>query len=241
MGKDWELEAALSELAVFDPEKAKYELEQYATSAHLAAQIARVADRSFGDLEEQRVLDLGCGTGMLSCACALAGASFVLGIDADADALVTARANVEACGASVDFVLADAEHLPLRAGCLDVAVQNPPFGTRRKGADALFVRRALRSVAGAVYSLHKTSTRRYFAERAGDWGASVQVVAELRFDVPKMYKFHRDAERDIAVDLLRFAPYDPLNLPPPPPLPDDEPRKGGRGRGSKGRGRGKRR
>ena len=57
---------------------------------------------------------------------------------------------------------------------------NPPFGTRKKGVDALFVRRALASVEGAVYSLHKTSTRRYFAERAADWGASVRLVAELR-------------------------------------------------------------
>ena len=60
--KDWELEAALAALDPFAPETANYELEQYSTSAHLAAQIVLCAARSFGDVEGQVVLDLGCGT-----------------------------------------------------------------------------------------------------------------------------------------------------------------------------------
>ena len=36
---------------------------------------------------------------------------------------------------------------------------NPPFGTRRKGADLAFLRAALRLARGSVYSLHKSSTR----------------------------------------------------------------------------------
>ena len=39
--KDWELEAALAALDPFAPETANCELEQYSTSAHLAAQILR--------------------------------------------------------------------------------------------------------------------------------------------------------------------------------------------------------
>ncbi len=38
---------------------------------------------------------------------------------------------------------------------------NPPFGTRRKGADAAFLRAAFRLATGSVYSLHKSSTRAY--------------------------------------------------------------------------------
>ncbi len=34
---------------------------------------------------------------------------------------------------------------------------------------------------------------------------SFQVLAELKFDVPKIYKFHRDKSRDIKVDLIRLV------------------------------------
>ena len=82
MGKnDFALEAALQQLKPFDTEKIKFELEQYATSAELgAAIITHIQD----DVLDKRVLDLGCGTGILSCACALAGASLVVGVDCDA-------------------------------------------------------------------------------------------------------------------------------------------------------------
>ena len=36
---------------------------------------------------------------------------------------------------------------------------NPPFGTRRKGADIAFLRTALQLARRSVYSLHKSSTR----------------------------------------------------------------------------------
>ncbi|XP_044463578.1 rRNA N6-adenosine-methyltransferase METTL5-like isoform X3 [Mangifera indica] len=71
---------------------------------------------------------------------------------------------------------------------VDTVVMNPPFGTRRKGADMDFLSVALKVASGAVYSLHKTSTR------------------GLPCDVPQLYKFHKKKEVDIAVDLWRFVP-----------------------------------
>ncbi|KAL4287737.1 hypothetical protein AHAS_Ahas19G0216100 [Arachis hypogaea] len=65
---------------------------------------------------------------------------------------------------------------------------NPPFGTRKKGADLDFLNVALKVASQAVYSLHKSSTR------------------ELRYDLSKLYKFHKKKEVDIAVDLWRFVP-----------------------------------
>ena len=32
-----------------------------------------------------------------------------------------------------------------------------------------------------------------------------EVLAELKFDVPKIYKFHKDKSRDIMVDLIRLV------------------------------------
>ena len=58
-----ELESILQGLSTFrDP---KPELEQYPTSGHLACQIVYTAESMFGDIEDQNVLDLGCGCGTL--------------------------------------------------------------------------------------------------------------------------------------------------------------------------------
>ena len=53
-----------------------------------------------------------------------------------------------------------AEQCPLRCRA-DVVIMNPPFGTRRKGADMDFLRAAFRLASESVYSLHKSSTRAY--------------------------------------------------------------------------------
>uniref|UniRef100_A0A453QTF0 Uncharacterized protein n=1 Tax=Aegilops tauschii subsp. strangulata TaxID=200361 RepID=A0A453QTF0_AEGTS len=42
---------------------------------------------------------------------------------------------------------------------------NPPFGTKRKGADMEFLSMGLKVAAQAVYSLHKTSTRESTSRR----------------------------------------------------------------------------
>ena len=246
--KEFSLEAALQQLKPFDTDHIKFELEQYATSAELAAAIiTHIQD----DVLDKRVLDLGCGTGMLSCACALAGASIVVGVDCDEDALALARTNVAECDVDhvVDFVrcrIDDNAQLPLR-NAFDTCVMNPPFGTRKKGIDAAFVRAAL-SLCDVVYSLHKTSTRSFLLKRAHEWGAVADVVAELRFDLPKTYAFHADESRDVAVDLVRFRrvvgadtlppPVSPAAA-PPPPATRWAPRGRGRGRAPRGRGRGR--
>ena len=37
-------------------------------------------------------------------------------------------------------------------------------------------------------------------------GASARVVAELQFEIPKMYKHHKHESLDVAVDFWRFSP-----------------------------------
>lgn len=148
---------------------------------------------------------------------------------------------------------------------------NPPFGTRTKGIDMVFVKAAidvrtphtvdvpvlvtdsyvacslLMSVAllcciiaccqiatTSVYSLHKSSTRKvctynslpcitnvlatwltraalhslhdqHILKQAQKWGVEAKVLAEVQFDIPAMYKFHRKKHVDVAVDFIRFG------------------------------------
>lgn len=82
---------------------------------------------------------------------------------------------------------------------------NPPFGTKNNaGIDMKFLQVAIRLSTSAVYSLHKRSTRDYVLSKAAQFGAKGTVVAELRYDLPRAYKFHKKASVDIDVDFIRF-------------------------------------
>ena len=90
----------------------------------------------------------------------------------------------------------------------DTVITNPPFGTRRKGADVGFLRAGLMIARRAVYSLNKTSTRAFVEKHATRTlrAASATVLAELRYELPRTYAHHRRDVVEIEVDLWRFEP-----------------------------------
>jgi ribosomal protein L11 methyltransferase len=68
-----------------------------------------------------RVLDYGCGSGVLAIAAAKLGAMSVTGVDVDAQAIATSRANAEANGVAATFGSPDD---PSYAGPFDVVLAN---------------------------------------------------------------------------------------------------------------------
>ncbi|KAL9185388.1 hypothetical protein ACHAXT_003165 [Thalassiosira profunda] len=267
------LEYSLSSLPhrVFaDP---KIELEQYPTSAHLAASVVLSALER-GDAGPGRtVCDLGAGTGMLGLGFALANSDLVYLVDCDETALALARENVDylqeeeligdgdgSC-LGVELVLAKVKYdppkrekqrggggrgrggrgdrgrrgrggrgsapapsasqnealysnpqtdnaddgIPLPSDIVDTVITNPPFGTKNnEGIDVQLLKAAVRLARQTVYSFHKTSTRPFLLKLLNEkWGLEAEVVAEMKFDVPNMYKFHKQKSKDIEVDLLR--------------------------------------
>jgi predicted RNA methylase len=134
-------------------------------------------------------------------------------------------------------------------GRFDTVLMNPPFGTRRPGVDVAFLRAALALVhsGGAVFSLHKSSTRAHLLRTAASWGVGVEVVAQLRFDIPPTYVFHaEEGGVDVDVDLLRLFRGPPAEVAASlaalgtAPLYEGGSRGGRRGRGRGGGGRGRR-
>jgi predicted RNA methylase len=98
---------------------------------------------------------------------------------------------------------------------------NPPFGTRKAGIDTTFVLQGMK-YANVVYSLHKTSTReviyllplasvftlsflQHFVRLAANNNFKLEVLAELKYDIPKMFKYHKEKSKDVYVDLYRFT------------------------------------
>jgi len=201
-----ELESHLQQVEEF--EEPKILLEQYPTRPHIASCMIHTIASSFDDVEDRKILDLGCGCGVLSIGCVMLGAGSVTGVDLDPDALVTARQNLEDFDIdNVDLVNLDVRQADrlLRPDSFDVVIMNPPFGTKHnKGLDMLFLEKGMKLATRSVYSLHKTSTREHVLKKAEAWGAKPQVLAELRYDLPSTYKHHKKTSVDIEVDFIRL-------------------------------------
>eukprot|EP00591_Stephanopyxis_turris_P006763 CAMPEP_0195515420 /NCGR_PEP_ID=MMETSP0794_2-20130614/6490_1 /TAXON_ID=515487 /ORGANISM="Stephanopyxis turris, Strain CCMP 815" /LENGTH=124 /DNA_ID=CAMNT_0040643831 /DNA_START=56 /DNA_END=426 /DNA_ORIENTATION=+ len=109
------LESALSSID-YQFSKPRIELEQYPTSAELAAAVTFTAYNK-GDLGENIIAcDLGCGTGMLTIACALLGCGQVFAVDCDENAIRQAQHNTQEMDMDleyvVNFILAELKFVP---------------------------------------------------------------------------------------------------------------------------------
>ncbi len=133
------------------------------------------------------------------------GSGYTVGVEIDASAIGIAQQNCEALEVTVDWVQADVELLNcVNLHKVDTVIMNPPFGTKKKGIDMIFLQKAIELASISVYSLHKSSTRDHILKKALQWGVQGEVVAALRWDIPAMYKFHKQKSVDIEVDFLRF-------------------------------------
>lgn len=178
------------------------ELEQYMTPGDVAAQLLHFAN-SHGSLSGKEVYDLGCGTGRLSIGAALLGAS-VTGVDVDKKAIEIAEKNAREAGVDVKFVEGDVKYLELSP--VDTVIQNPPFGVQRRGADMVFLEKAL-SMADCVYSIHKAvpKNRDYISERVKELGGRITNRIEEEFHIPNQFKFHEKDVHRFKVDLYRIV------------------------------------
>lgn len=182
--------------------------EQYVTPSHIASHMLYTIQTNYDDLENKLVLDLGCGAGMLSIGSSLLGASHVVGIEIDPDAINIFKSNVKGFQLeNVDCIQMDALNLNdiSRAYKFDTVLMNPPFGTKHNsGIDIQFLRIGLSFTNGIVYSLHKSSTRDHIRKKCIEWNVKSNVIAQLRYNLPQTYKFHKKSSVDVAVDLWRL-------------------------------------
>jgi putative methylase len=195
-------------------------LEQYTISSSVAAQMLYIAAYTYGDIVGKTVLDLGCGTGRLALGAAFLGAREVVGVDIDRTALKVACENSANAGLKdkVQWITADIDAV---CGEFDTALQNPPFGVQKRGADRKFLEKALES-GKAIYSLHKSTQdntaltrkpkphrddvlqvsaspflRRLIEKRGG----CIKAVHPMAMTIPYMFSFHTKRRHEFTVDL----------------------------------------
>ena len=193
-----ELEMTLQSVRTF--EEPDVALEQYMTPAIIAADVLFEAHRK-GDIAGLKVVDLGCGTGMLSIGSWFLDAGMVVGFDASEKALKTARMNAENLGAEVDFKLSDIRDVTEGA---DTVVMNPPFGCQRPHADRPFLEKAL-ELSECVYSIHMAESLEFVESFVEKHGRNVDWHRTYGFDIPHMFPFHRKAKQTVEVVAVRIV------------------------------------
>ena len=195
--KQKQLESILSQLQKL--KSFKMQLEQYNTPPSVAAKVLFLIN-SYDNLCNKTVIEFGVGSGILSIGSSVFG-SFNIGIDIDKEALEICAANASFMNVNIDLIKANCTNISLKG---DIAIMNPPFGTKVKGIDFLFLETAFASCP-IVYSMHKTSTRKFVCRKAKIEGFEATVIAEILFDIPKIYKCHKQKNVTVKVDLLRFV------------------------------------
>ncbi|MFA5396318.1 MAG: METTL5 family protein [Methanogenium sp.] len=176
--------------------------EQYDTPAVVAARFLHEADRH-GDIKDMRVVDLGCGTGILACGAALLGAGEVIAIDWDETALAIARKNAAVLGVEVTFIEADVSLSDAEIPEADTVIMNPPFGAQKTHADRPFVNAGLRS-ADVVWGMYNKGSRP-FLESYIRRRASIDTVIKAEFPIRRTFAHHTRDVMTIPVDFIRMV------------------------------------
>jgi len=179
----------------------KPELEQYSTPASLAAEILYTAFL-MGDIENNRIADLGCGTGTFALGAALLGAREAIGIDVDPKAVVISWRNASFLELNnVRFYVVEVSEFREE---VDVVFQNPPFGVQKRHADVPFLKKAF-SISSVIYTIHKSGNEDFITDLAYKYGWKATNVMRGMIKIPRIFEFHKKRWKEVEVSIFRFV------------------------------------
>ena len=185
--------------------KPKVELEQYTTPADIASDLIWNAYH-LGDVENKKILDLGCGTGIFTFASSLMGANSVVGVDIDEDSIDLAleiynKFDVD----NVKFIVSDISDFNCKTP-IDTVFQNPPFGSQKNainGQDLKFVKKVMELQVNVLYSFHMASTEEFLINYYSQNGFDITHIFRYKFIIPHTYDFHKKEKQSVDVIVIR--------------------------------------
>ena len=200
-----ELNILLSQVEGFSVPKLYF--EQYLTPPHIAANIITFIDEEYKDIGGKYLLDLGTGTGMLGIGCSYLGA-YSCGVDISQDAINVAKKNsIQLDVINFDCICSDVSKVRryFTQNIFETVLMNPPFGTKdRPYIDIQFLEAAITLCSDSIYSLHKRTTRKHILNYGDSKNLNTDIIAEISFNIPHTYAFHKKKTVDIDVDLVKF-------------------------------------
>jgi len=195
----------LSKLRVFEAPKLK--AEQYTTDSEIAADVLWQA-YYLGDIENKTIADLGSGTGILGLGALLLGAKKVLFIESDKNSIQTAKENLKLLEEKTNIKIAEKaiffnQDINDFNDEVDTVIQNPPFGTKQKHADKIFLKKAF-SLAKIIYSFHKFETEIFVNKISEDYDFEITHLWKFDFPIKATYSFHKKRIQRIKVGCWRM-------------------------------------
>src|SRR3989344_5799872 len=169
-------------------------LEQYSLDSEAASIILWTAFLN-KDIENKVIADLGAGPGIMAKGCLLLGAKKVYLVETDSKALSIAKENIHE--KNTIFINQSVENFNEQ---VDTVIQNPPFGTKQKHADKVFLEKAM-EVSNVIYSLHKITSKGFINALSEDNGFKVEQVIPLKMKLGKTYTFHKKSKQTVELGL----------------------------------------
>lgn len=183
-------------------------LEQYELPSEMAAELLWGVYMN-NELKGKKIADLGSGTGILGLGALLLGASKVYFVDISESFMEICRKNHEKLereygtllkfGKS-EFICKNVENFDEK---VDVVLQNPPFGTKKKHADKMFLEKAF-AAANSVYSIHKISTRNFLEKFSEEKKFKITDEKKFLFPLKQTRKYHVKKVYNVEVAWYRF-------------------------------------
>ena len=189
----------LSKLKVFN--QANVSLEQYPTDSEIAATILWQAKMN-NDIEDKIIADLGAGTGILGIGALLLGADYVYFVEKDEKAIEILKENLNNLNIEDNFKIINSEIQEFNKK-VDLVIQNPPFGTKEKHADKLFLEKAF-EITSKIYSFHKTSTKVFIEKISKDHNFKIKEQINFKFPLKATQKFHKKRIENIDVSCFKL-------------------------------------
>ena len=197
--KQKELEIILQKVPTY--ESPNPFIEQYMTPANIAADIIYTACQ-YGDIQDKKVVDLGCGTGIFSFGAKQANAKEVIGIDIDEKSIEIAKKYAEENNKDIKFIIKDIKDVDIKC---DTVIMNPPFGAQKSNrwADRRFIEKGF-EISKMIYSLHLTKTIDFIEKMISSLSGEIKYYKKYVFPIKHTFSFHNKQSSKIDITLLRI-------------------------------------
>ena len=195
------LEMILEKINVDYFQKVQY--EQYQTPTEIVSLILFTATYTYNDVIGKVVCDFGCGSGRFALGSKILGAKRTIGIDIDPDAILCSLNNMKKLKLrNVEWILGDIEYINITC---DTVIENPPFGTKKRHSDLIFLRKAFES-ANVVYSIHKYTEdiKKFIEKTAKKEKFIISKIIPLKLEIPFVYRFHTKPKYYVKAAVFRF-------------------------------------
>jgi putative methylase len=182
-----------------DFKEPKIQLEQYITPSDIASELLWSLNLR-GHIKNKEIIDLGAGTGILGIGALLLGAKKVTFLEKDKDAIEILKQNLKRI--NIEFEISEYEiineDITNITGRYDVAVMNPPFGTKTKRIDTIFLEKAF-TLSNIITSIHKTSTKEYIKKTYKDNKYEIIEIFDFNYALKKIFEHHKKLVKKIEV------------------------------------------